>query len=168
MASASQLQSKNQSGSMKLANLKDQILVAWLLAAVGAAALLWRPLPHEYDMTGLAFIVLAATALVRFEPKHTLALGGAVAAMYFLSCSASDHWHFPAMTAHRDSHYIFIGVLTAFATAITASNSAYRQRERQAAQEAHSCGRGAHGGATAGSTGRDGDFDRQTGRGTEP
>jgi signal transduction histidine kinase len=136
MASASQLQSKNQSGSMKLANLKDQILVAWLLAAVGAAALLWRPLPHEYDMTGLAFIVLAATALVRFEPKHTLALGGAVAAMYFLSCSASDHWHFPAMTAHRDSHYIFIGVLTAFATAITASNSAYRQRERQAAQEA--------------------------------
>ncbi len=136
MASASQLQSKNQSGSMKTANLKDQILAAWLLAAVAAAALLWRPLPHEYDMTGLAFVVLAVTALVRFEPKHTFALGLAIAAMYFLSCSASDHWNFPSMTAHRDSHYIFIGVLTAFSSAITASNAAYRRREAQAAQDA--------------------------------
>ena len=121
---------------MKPANLKDQKLVAWLFAAAGAGALLWRPLPHQYDMTGLAFIVLAVTALVRFEPKHTLALGGAIAFMYFLSCSASDHWDFPSMTAHRDAHYIYIVVLTAFATAITASNSAFRRRERQAAQEA--------------------------------
>jgi two-component system, NtrC family, sensor kinase len=136
MASASQLQSKNQSACMKPANLKDQILAAWLLAAAGAAAVLWRPLPHQYDMTGLAFIVLATTALVRFEPKHTLALGAAIAFMYFLSCSASDHWHFPTMTAHRNAHYIYIGVLTAFATAITASNSAYRRREKEAAQDA--------------------------------
>jgi signal transduction histidine kinase len=121
---------------MKPANLKDQILAAWLLAAVGAGALLWRPLPHEYDMTGLAFVVLAVTALVRFEPKHTIALGFAIAGMYFLSCSASDHWHFPSMTAHRDSHYIFIGVLTAFSTAITASNAAHRRREAQVAQDA--------------------------------
>ena len=121
---------------MKPAIFKDQILAAWLLAAVGAAALLWRPLPHQYDMTGLAFIVLAVTALVRFEPKHTFALGAVIAFMYFLSCSASDHWNFPSMTAHRDAHYIYIGVLTAFATAITASNSAFRQRERHAAQEA--------------------------------
>ena len=40
------------------------------------------------------------------------------------------------MTAHRDSHYIYIGVLTAFATAITASNAAHRRKERQAAQDA--------------------------------
>jgi signal transduction histidine kinase len=136
MSSASQLQSKNQKAAMKPANFKDQILAAWLLAAAGAAALLWRPLPHQYDMTGLAFIVLAVTALVRFEPKHTFALGAVIAFMYFLSCSASDHWNFPSMTAHRDAHYIYIGVLTAFATAITASNSAFRQRERHAAQEA--------------------------------
>jgi signal transduction histidine kinase len=121
---------------MKLAILKDRILPAWLLAAACAAALLWRPLPHEYDMTGLAFVVLAVTALVRFEAKHIIALGAAIAAMYFLSCSAADHWHFPAITAHRNSHYIFIVVLTAFATAITASNSAFRRREAAAAQEA--------------------------------
>jgi signal transduction histidine kinase len=136
MSSASQLQSKNQKAAMKPAKFKDQILAAWLLAAAGAAALLWRPLPHQYDMTGLAFIVLAVTALVQFEPKHTFALGAAIAFMYFLSCSASDHWNFPSMTAHRNAHYLYIGVLTVFATAITASNSAFRQRERQAAQEA--------------------------------
>ncbi len=121
---------------MKIINWKDQIVVAWVLAAAGAAALLWRPLPHEWDMTGIAFIVLAATALVQFEAKHTIALGLTIAGMYFLSCSASDQWHFPAMTPHRDSHFLFIFILTAFAAAISASNSAYRKRERQAAQEA--------------------------------
>ena len=95
MASASQLQSKNQSGAMKLTYIKDRNLAAWLMAAAGAAALLWRPLPHEYDMIGLAFIVLAVTALVPFEPKHTFSLGLAIGAMYFLSCSAGDQWHFP-------------------------------------------------------------------------
>src|SRR5262249_44739338 len=55
---------------------------------------------------------------------------------YFLSCSASDGWHFPAITAHRGSHFLYIAILTAFATAITASNSAFRRREKQAAQEA--------------------------------
>ncbi len=121
---------------MKLTTLKDRILPAWLLAAIAAAALLWRPLPHEYDMTGLAFVVLAVTALVRFHPRHTLSLGAAIAAMYFLSCSAADHWSFPAFTPHRNSHYIYIAVLTIFATAITASNAAFRRREAAAAQDA--------------------------------
>jgi signal transduction histidine kinase len=136
MASACQLQSKNQKGAMYTLHLRDRIVPAWIAAALAAAALLWQPLPHQYDIIGLAFVVLAATALVRFEPKHTVVLGGAIGAMYFLSCSAADGWHFPAMTAHRDSHYIFIGVLTCFATAITASNSEYRRREKQAAAEA--------------------------------
>ncbi|HEX3877554.1 MAG TPA: HAMP domain-containing sensor histidine kinase [Bryobacteraceae bacterium] len=121
---------------MTLTQVRDQILIAWLLAAAAAAALLWRPLPHEWDMTGLAFVVLAATALVRFEPKHTLALGLTVLGMYFLSSAAVDNWRFPAITPHRDSHLLFIVILTAFATFITASNAANRRREQQAAADA--------------------------------
>src|SRR5262249_29721421 len=95
---------KTKVDAMKATNLRDQVLTAWLLAAIAAAVLLWQPLPHEWDIIGLAFIVLAATAVVRFEPKHTFALGLTIWAMYFLSCSASDGWHFPAITAHRGSH----------------------------------------------------------------
>jgi signal transduction histidine kinase len=134
MASASQLQLKNQSGEMKSIRLKDRVLEPWLLAAAGAGALLWNPPPHEYSMVGLAFIVLAATALIHFEPKHTIALGVAIAGMYFLSCSARAGWHFPAMTA--DSDYVFIAILTVFATAITGSNADHRRREEEAAQNA--------------------------------
>jgi signal transduction histidine kinase len=136
MASASQLQSKNQSAAMKAIHLKDRVLEAWLASVAAVAALFWKPLPHEYVMVGLAFVVLAATALVRFAAKHTIALGITIAAMYFLSCSAADGWRPPAITAHRTTQYMFIMVLTAFATAITASNVTYRLRERQAAQEA--------------------------------
>ncbi len=121
---------------MWLTKFRDQTLTAWLLAAAGAAALLWRPLPHEYDMIGLAFIVLSTTALVRFEPKHTLGLGAAIVLMYFLSALAANGWHLPSITAHRESHYIYIVLLTAFATAITASNAAFRKREAQATQDA--------------------------------
>lgn len=121
---------------MRAIRLKDRVFEAWLIAAAASAALLFSPLPHVYVMLGLAFIVLAATALIRFESKHTIALGAVLLAMYFLSCAAADGWRFPIMTLHRDSHYIFIVILTAFATAITASNAANRRREQESAQEA--------------------------------
>lgn len=121
---------------MRLIQLKDRIWEAWAAAALGAAALFWRPLPPEYALTGLVFIVLGATALVRFESKHTLALGAVIAAIYFLSYSIRDNWNFPGITAHRGSVYIFITVLTAIATAIASSNAAYRRREKLAAQDA--------------------------------
>ncbi len=117
-------------------DLRDQRLAAFLLAALAGAAILWQPLPHEYDMVGLTFIVLASTAAVNFETKHTFALGALLEAMYFLSCCADDGWRYPAMTAHRESHYLFIAILSTFATVVTASNAGHRRRERQAAQDA--------------------------------
>jgi signal transduction histidine kinase len=121
---------------MREIHLKDRIWETWLASIAVVAALFWNPIPHEYVMIGLAFVVLASIALVRFEPKHTVALGLAIAAMYFLSCSARDGWRIPAITAHRTTQYAFILVLTAFATAITASNADFRLREQQAAQDA--------------------------------
>jgi signal transduction histidine kinase len=121
---------------VKLTAFSNRLLLAWLAAAAGASFLIWHPLPQEYSVTGLTFIVLAATALVPFQARHTFALGVTIAAMYFLSYSASDGWRIPAMTADRNSRYIFVAMLTACATAITASNAEHRRREKQAAQEA--------------------------------
>lgn len=115
---------------------QQRLLWSWIGAAVCAAALLFQPLPHEYVMVGLACVILAATALVRFEPKHTIALGIAIVAMYFLSTCAADGWRFPSINAHRDTMYMYVSVLTIFAAAITASNSAHRRQEREAAQNA--------------------------------
>ena len=117
-------------------SLRDRLFLSGLALAACAAALFWSSLAYQYVMVGLACVVLTAAALVRFEPKHTIALGIAIAGMYFLSCSSADGWNIPASSAHRAAMYLYVCVLTIFATAITASNAAHRKREREAAQNA--------------------------------
>jgi signal transduction histidine kinase len=106
--------------------------VAWCIAAAAAAGVLCVPLPAPYVLGAVTLLVLTAVALVPFRPWHTAALGCAVEIVYFLSAQ----WEISSLDAGRSGYYIFFGLLTAVATAITASRHARRNAWIAARQEA--------------------------------
>lgn len=106
--------------------------VAWCVAAAAAAGVLCVPLPASYVLGAVTLLVLTAVALVPFRPWHAAALGCTVEIVYFLSAQGE----ISSINAGRTGYYIFFGLLTAVATAITASRHARRNAWIAARQEA--------------------------------
>lgn len=136
MASASQLQLKNQSSDATSdattgGDLKNPA-TAWWVAAAAASSILWAPLPPGYILAAITLVVMTAVALIPFRPQHALALGLMIEIVYFLS----GQWEVSSIAAQRVGYYIFLAVLTAVAVAITASRQARRNAWIEARQEA--------------------------------
>jgi signal transduction histidine kinase len=106
--------------------------IAWCLAAAAAAGVLCVPLPAPYVLGAVTLVLLTAVALAPFRSWHAAALGLSVEIVYFLS----SQWAISSIDAQRTGYYIFFGLLTAVATAVTASRHARRNAWIAARQEA--------------------------------
>jgi len=105
--------------------------IAWPVALACVSAVLFAPVPPAYVLAGLTLAIMTAVSLAPFRPWHTLALGLAAEIVYILSRRV-----IPFNSGESDGQYVFLALVTIFATAITASRHARRRAWMIAKQEA--------------------------------
>src|ERR1700678_141297 len=105
--------------------------IAWFAAVIAAAAVSCVPMPAAYVLAALTLLVMTAVALVPWLPWHAAALGFTIEIVYFLAQRLV-----PFTRVDSVGNYVFLTVVTIFATFVTASRHARRTAWVLAKQDA--------------------------------